>query len=247
MTRSLVTPDAARVSVIIPVRDTERYLREAIHSALGQTLRPAEVLVVDDGSSDGSLAVARSFAERVTVFEGAHGGTGATRNFGVERASGDFLAFLDADDHWVPEKLAWQIDMFVQDPALDLVFGQVRQFYSPDVAVPDEERTRMTESVFEGHHAGTMLVRRESFHRVGPFDARVRVGEFLDWYARATEAGVRTAAVPRVVMCRRIHDQNSVTRHRASQTDYAKVLKAALDRRRKRQAPAPSGEGPGSG
>lgn len=248
MTRSPLTPDTAtaRVSVVIPVRNTERYLRQAIDSALTQTLPPAEVLVVDDGSSDGSLAVARSFGDRVTVFEGVHGGIGATRNFGVERAAGDFLAFLDADDYWVPEKLAWQIEVLARDHDLDLAFGQVRQFYSPDIEVPDEERDRMARSVYEGHHAGTMLVRRESFHRVGPFDPVVRVGEFLDWYARATEASVRTAVVPRVVMFRRIHDQNSVTRHRASQTDYARILKAALDRRRAREGTPPSGGNPGS-
>jgi glycosyltransferase involved in cell wall biosynthesis len=230
--------------VIIPVRNTERYLSHAIESALGQTLPPGEVLVVDDGSTDGSLDIARSFGDRVTVFEGAPGGIGATRNAGVERACGDFLAFLDADDYWVAEKLFWQIRLFVGDPSLDLVFGQVRQFYSPDVPVPDEERVRMEQSVFEGHHPGTMLVKREALHRVGPFNPQVRVGEFLDWYARAVEAGVRMAAVPGVVMFRRIHDQNTVTRHRASQTDYAKILKAALDRRRKRGATTPSGKDP---
>jgi glycosyltransferase involved in cell wall biosynthesis len=244
MTQSRLVLDSVRVSVIIPVRNTERYLEQAIDSALGQTLPPAEVLVVDDGSTDRSLDVARSFGDRVTIFEGANGGIGATRNAGVERACGNFFAFLDADDYWVAEKLAWQIELFAGNPSLDLVFGQVRQFYSPDVSVPNEERARMEQSVFDGHHAGTMLIKRESFARVGPFDARVRVGEFLDWYARATEAGFRAAAVPGVVMFRRIHDQNTVTRYRASQSDYAKILKAALDRRRKREAAAPSEKDP---
>jgi glycosyltransferase involved in cell wall biosynthesis len=244
VTQSRLALGSVRVSVIIPVRNTERYLEQAIESALGQTLPPAEVLIVDDGSTDRSLDVARSFGERVAVLDGAHGGIGATRNAGVERARGNFLAFLDADDYWAAEKLAWQIELFAGNPSLDLVFGQVRQFYSPDVAVPGEERARMEQSVFDGHHAGTMLVKRESFARVGPFNPRVRVGEFLDWYARATEAGVRTAAVPGVVMFRRIHDQNTVTRYRASQTDYAKILKAALDRRRKREATAPSEKDP---
>lgn len=246
MTRSHLTRDSVRISVIIPVRNTERYLRQAIESALAQTLRPFEVLVVDDGSTDASLDVARSFGDGVRVLEGTQGGIGATRNSGVERASGDFLAFLDADDYWVPEKLLWQIELFTRDPALDLVFGQVRQFYSPDIPVPDAERTRLEQSVFDGQHVGTMLARSESFHRVGPFNPQLRVGEFLDWYARATEAGVRAAAVPGVVMFRRIHDQNTVTRYRASQTDYAKILKAALDRRRKREATGPSGRDPGS-
>ena len=146
MMRSHLTRDSVRISVIIPVRNTERYLRQAIESALAQTLRPFEVLVVDDGSTDASLDVARSFGDGVRVLEGTQGGIGATRNSGVERASGDFLAFLDADDYWVPEKLLWQIELFTRDPALDLVFGQVRQFYSPDIPVPDAERTRLEQS-----------------------------------------------------------------------------------------------------
>jgi len=244
VTPSRLALGSVRVSVIIPVRNTERYLSHAIESAMVQTLPPTEVLVVDDGSTDGSLDIARSFGDRVTVFEGAHGGIGATRNAGVERACGDYLAFLDADDYWVAEKLFWQIALFAEDPSLDLVFGQVRQFYSPDIPVPDEERVRMEKSVFDGHHAGTMLVKREAFGRVGSFNPLVRVGEFLDWYLRAAEAGVRMAAVPDVVMFRRIHDQNTAALHRASQTDYAKILKASLDRRRKREATTPSGKDP---
>lgn len=247
MTPLGLTDNVVHISVVIPVRNADRYLRTAIDSVLVQTLPPSEVLVIDDGSTDGSLSVASAYGKRVHVLTGTHGGIGAARNAGVERASGDFLAFLDADDYWVPEKLAWQVDVFRRFPDVELVFGLVRQFYSPDLVVAAEERARMDQLVYPGHHAGTMLIRREAFRRVGLFDTSVRIGEFLDWCARAREADVRTEVLPKVVMFRRIHSQNTVTRHRASQTDYARILKATLDRRRASEAAQRAGTEPRDG
>jgi len=95
-------------SVIIPAYNAESYLGETIESALDQKGCDIEVIVVDDGSSDGTRQVAKGFGKRVTVIRKLNGGSAAARNTGAEAASGDFLAFLDADDLWTPEKLATQ-------------------------------------------------------------------------------------------------------------------------------------------
>jgi glycosyltransferase involved in cell wall biosynthesis len=223
---------AALVSVVIPVYNCEAYLGEAIESVLAQTYRPIDVIVVDDGSSDRSAAVARSFPE-IRCCAQPHAGAGAARNRGVALARGMFLAFLDADDLWARDKLERQMAAFRADPALDMVHSRIRQFHSPELAEDVKARLRGAGSVLSGH-VSTMLVRRASFDRVGPFPVGWRVGEFIDWYARAREAGLRDMLLPHVAVLRRLHAGNTGIRERGARGDYASVLKAALDRRRAR-------------
>jgi glycosyltransferase involved in cell wall biosynthesis len=235
---------APSVSVVMPVHNGERYLDAAIRSALGQTEPPAEILVVDDGSTDGSAAVARGFGAPVHCLSGPHAGLSAALNRGIERARGTLLAFLDADDLWIDVKLAGQLRALAADPRLDAVFGHVEQFVSPDVeeaarpALPDAVR------VAPGYLAGTLVIRATAFRRVGPFDPRWQIGNFIDWYLRAQEVGLRSAMLPEVVLRRRLHADNMGTRERASRQAYARILKHALDRRRTAGGGRPAVEAP---
>ncbi len=86
-----------------------------------------------------------------------------------------------------------------------------------------------------GYHPGTLLMRREAFLRVGIFETGLNVGEFIDWYLRAVEAGLQSAMLPDVVMRRRLHGTNLVIREKESRSDYARILKASLERRRAAQ------------
>src|SRR5262249_4642642 len=116
-----------RVSVIIPAFNCEAYLAEAIESALGQTYLPAEVIVIDDGSTDGTAAVAQSFGSPVRYDYQDHNGIGTGRTRGAELATGDLLASLDADDRWVADKLEMQLGAWQANPGVDMIFGQARQ------------------------------------------------------------------------------------------------------------------------
>jgi glycosyltransferase involved in cell wall biosynthesis len=223
------------VSAIIPVYNAEPYLAEAIKSVLAQTYRPIEIIVVDDGSTDGSAHVAKRFDQVRYQFQ-PNRGAGAARNRGAGLAQGSFLAFLDADDLWVEDKLARQMMAFEADSNLDMVFGYVRQFHSPELDEEEKKQRKILSEVMPGHHVGTMLIRRDAFFRVGSFRTDLEVGEFIDWHARATEMGLRSQMLPDVVMKRRIHTNNMMQRERGSQTDYVRILKASLDRRRKKTA-----------
>jgi glycosyltransferase involved in cell wall biosynthesis len=103
---STTTPNT--ITAIIPVHNGERHLAEAIQSVLAQTLPPGEIIVVDDGSTDASAAIAQSFGAPVRVLAQPNLGPAAARNLGLAHATGDLLAFLDADDLWTPNKLARQ-------------------------------------------------------------------------------------------------------------------------------------------
>lgn len=217
------------VSVVIPAYNAERFLAEAIESVLAQEYEPIEIIVVDDGSTDGTAAVAQGYAHAVTCVRQPNGGIGAARNRGVEAASGELLAFLDADDLWAPGRLRRQVEALGRDPAPDIVLGIAEAFVTPGYAgtfvheVPPPG---------PGYLAGAMLVRRETFGRVGPFATDLKVGEFIDWYARATDLGLTTTVIPDVVLRRRLHDSNTGIRERDSRLDYARVLRATLARRR---------------
>ena len=222
------------VSVIIPVYNYDRYLGEAIESVISQTHQHLEVIVVDDGSTDQSAEVARSFAERrVRYCYQDHSGIGPARNTGVELAQGDFIAFLDADDRWPLEKLELQLRAFESDPALEMVFGQAVQLQNgPEWEAGVKDKNPAAASMVPGMVAGTMLIKRTAFSRVGEFKGGLKVGEFIDWYARAVELQVRSLVLPDLLLWRRIHDSNQGVRERQSVSDYARVLKASLDRRR---------------
>jgi glycosyltransferase involved in cell wall biosynthesis len=223
------------VSIIIPVYNCERYLAEAIESALAQTYHPIEIIVVNDGSTDNSADVAKSFFDsQVRYCYQPNSGQGAARNQGVNVARGDFLAFLDADDVWLADKSTLQMAAFESNPELDMVLGHVNQFRSPELDVHPEAKADRDKEVMPGYLPGAMLIKRESFFLVGPFATHWRVGEFIDWYSKAMEKGLKSFTLPEVVMRRRIHNANMGIRERSSQTDYVRILKAALDRRREK-------------
>jgi glycosyltransferase involved in cell wall biosynthesis len=209
------------ISVVIPVYNCERYLGEAIRSVLSQDYCPLELIVVDDGSTDDSAAVAGRFPG-VQVIRKPHAGIASTHNQGIGRCRGEWLAFLDSDDRWVPGKLARQTRALEEDAGLDMVFGYCRQF-----------RAGETLAIQPGLAQCAMLVRRSSFERVGLYNEGRAIHHFVDWYARAQEAGLRSLMLPDIVYERRIHDQNIGRRLPAAQRlGYLRALRESLHRRR---------------
>jgi glycosyltransferase involved in cell wall biosynthesis len=163
----------------------------------------------------------------------SHAGIGPARNKGVELAQGEFIAFLDADDRWPVGKIERQLNAFESDPALEMIFGQALQLQNgPEWEAAVKDYRPAVAGMVPGMVPGTMLIKRDAFFRVGLFKGELKVGEFIDWYARAVELNVRSLVLPELFLWRRIHDSNQGVRERQSVTDYARVLKAKLDRQR---------------
>jgi glycosyltransferase involved in cell wall biosynthesis len=223
---------APLVSVVIPVHNGERYLGAAIDSVVAQRGVTTEVLVVDDGSIDASAAIAAAYGPPVSVHSGPASGAGAARNRGVELTRAPFVAFLDADDLWPAHKLELQLEAFYAAPDLDLVYGHLAEFVTPDLDPVEASRVKAREHPQPGYVAGTLLARRKALLEVGPFREDLAVGEFVDWMARAREQVVREAMLPDLVLSRRVHGTNLTRARRDRLTDLAHVVKASLDRRR---------------
>ena len=220
------------ISVIIPVYNGERYLAEAVESVLNQSHSPHEVIIVDDGSEDGSPQIARTFGSAVRYSWQRHAGIGAARNHGVRLAQGEFLALQDADDVWVKDKSARQVAAFNADPTLHIVTGQVKHFHSPDLDQSIAKKTYCPPNLMPGYLVGA-LIRRDFFEHVGPFETNWHIGEAMSWYMRATEMGLRLLTLPDLLLWRRVHEGNHTIKFRRHLSgEYAQILKASLDRRR---------------
>ena len=220
------------VSVIIPVYNGERYLAEAVDSALRQRYRRFEIIVIDDGSTDATPEVVRGYGEQVSGLVQPNQGTAAARNRGVESARGELYAFLDADDVWLEHKLAAQVIALSSESAPDVVFGHVEQFVSPDVPEDVRRAIRFPAAPMPGHLPSTMMVRANAFARVGAFETGLKLAEFAGWFARAKDLGLQAVMLPEVVARRRLHSANKGVVERSSRQEYLRVLKASLDRRR---------------
>ncbi len=228
------------VSVVMPAFNAERYLREAIDSVLAQTHRPLELIVVDDGSTDATAQVMASYGARIIAVDGLENtGIGGARNRGLAEATGSFIAFMDADDIWPAEKLARQLQVFAADPGLDLCFGHMQCFISPELPEAVKALRDCPPDPLPAPVAATMLARRASFDRVGLFDPSLRVGEFIDWYARARDAGLRAHLEGDIFLMRRIHETNTGIIQRTAYRDYVRVAREAL---RRKMAAQPKGD-----
>ena len=218
----------AGVSVVIPAFDAERTLAEALASVAAQTVPAAEVLVVDDGSSDGTAAIVAAHPG-VRLLRQARRGPAAARNRGVREAAGELIAFLDADDLFLPDKLALQLRALEADPTLAGVCGLVRhELIEPALA----GRIAVPAGNQPGLFAGTLLVRRADFLATGGFDEALAIGEFVDWYDRARHAGLRFELLDAVVTVRRLHGGNLTWRERERLAGFTEVAWRAIARRR---------------
>lgn len=220
------------MSVIIPVYNAGKYVAEAVDSVLAQDVS-VEIIAVDDASTDDSMSVLLSYGERIRVVRRAeNGGIGAARNDGVRLARGQYLAFLDADDAWVRGKLSAQLARLEVNHSVDISFTYLECFISPELAPHEAALRHCPKGPMPGYIAGTAVMRREVFQKVGEFDPRWRVGEFIDWLARAKAAGFIFNLLPDVFLRRRIHATNTGVVDRDKRADYAHILKKALDAKR---------------
>jgi glycosyltransferase involved in cell wall biosynthesis len=191
-------PDPPTVSVVIPAFNAEHYLAEAIDSVLAQTGAPLECIVVDDGSNDGTRRIAEAYGGKVRCLSRPNQGVSAARNAGIEAARGELIAFLDADDVWVPDKLERQTRLFCEVPGLvfsyggiELVDARLAPLGSPIPAVPPPEAVHRTLMLRPGGFglAITGLIRREVLEALGGFDPRLSTSADGDLALRLVNAG----------------------------------------------------------
>lgn len=220
------------VSVVVPVYNGGRFLREALANIRAQNYDPLEIVVVDDGSTDDTPEVIAGLPAGVRTVRQANQGPAAARNAGVRVCAGDIVAFLDVDDLWPEGRLQAMVDRLLEDDDCAAVRGYVR-------LVRLQESDGTPSGPMLGPWLGSAIYRRDVFQRVGLFDAGLRYSEDLDWFFRAREQGVSVAIVERTTLHVRRHDQNMTRGRDCHDLNVLRVLKRSLDRRRQGGGDAP--------
>jgi glycosyltransferase involved in cell wall biosynthesis len=215
------------VSVIVPVYNREQFLRETLDSVFALEYEPFEVIVVDDGSTDGSAAIAESYPG-VRCIRRENRGPGAARNAGIEVSQGEFVAFVDSDDVVLPNKLSAQVGYLLEHPDVTATLGRQEWITPPPDAVPD-----LVWGDLDGITPISVVIRRAALLEVGCFDPALRGPEDVDLLVRLREGGYRLLVLPEIVMRRRYHGGNLVAGRREAPLPLD-LLKAKLDRDRAR-------------
>jgi glycosyltransferase involved in cell wall biosynthesis len=221
------------VSCILPAYNAERWLGDALESVLAQTYAPIETIVVDDGSTDGTPGVVARFGERIVGLRQPNAGPAAALNRGMLASSGEYLAFLDADDLWPPRKLDLQMARFRAVPELAACYGLVQNFWVDSVKIEVEAlRGHRILDPVPGLVTGTLLARRSTFGRLGPFVDQ-RHAYALDWALRLRHGGLLHEVLEEVLLLRRYHERNMSRDGGArSREQVLDLLKRNLDARR---------------
>ncbi|MEN6625975.1 MAG: glycosyltransferase [Candidatus Sumerlaeia bacterium] len=234
------------VSVVIPAYNSEAMVGRAVKSVLSQDYSPLEVIVVDDGSSDGTAAAAEALGDsRVRVIRQTNAGPAAARNRGIRESNGEFIAFIDADDEWLPEHLRKSIEMFASSPDAGLVYSLIddrlengeREIYGERW-----ERNRLFDRVFWPSAkmvTSGVVLRKAALEKVGLFDETLHSREDHDLFIRAGECfATRELPEPLTIKYRHGNQISSLTKDEAAEADYFNVIERAFARDPARYEPA---------
>jgi len=225
--------DLPLISVVIPTFNGERFLRETVHSVLAQDYPALEIIVVDDGSVDGTRQIAESLQADIRYYRQAQNrGPAAARNVGIRDAAGELLAFLDVDDCWPAGNLRLLLEEMGSGNE-EVVYGHAQMMrFRPDSG--DYECVGGPEESFP-HYIGSGLYRRSAFETVGLFDEELRFGEDTDWYTRAAHAQLPMRRLKEITLHVRRHGANMTNGRTQAELNPLRLVKKALDRKRAAQ------------
>jgi len=231
------------ISCIVPVYNQAEYLAAALDSIFAQTLPVHEVIVVDDGSTDGVGAVVEDYPREVRFIQQDNAGPAAARNTGVRYAQGEWLAFLDGDDLWHEEKLELQYALLRARPDLDYCLAHRHNFWEPSMAEEEARLRAAGHPVVEdapGYDFQALFIRKSTFEKVGDINESLRTAEDTDWLARAEDLGMKREIIQTVLVSRRLHTSNiSYQTNTEEGYKYREVLlMERIARRRKAQRDA---------
>lgn len=224
----------ASVSVIVPVHGGERFLAAALDSVAAQTTPVLETIVIDDGSPDGSAAIAAARPD-VRLIRQARAGVAAARNAGLADARGDLVAFLDQDDTWRPDKVERQLSALGERPETHVVLSHMEVALLDGTPRPGWLPDAWLTTPQPAYVPSAWMVRRRAFDAVGLFDTDFEIACDSDWLARAKDAGLPSVMLPDVLLRWLIHGENG-SYDRAT---MAREVLAVMRRSVRRQKAAP--------
>lgn len=229
---AVATSHQLAVSVVMPVYNGEAFLCEAIQSIQHQGHDCLEIILVDDGSEDGTARIASEFGKAVHYVYQENRGAAAARNRGLKTATGDVIAFLDADDLWCEKKLARQLQLLISDPLVDMVHGYTQRIRSEETENGVVSWQKFGPA-WPALSFGSSIMRKAAFDKVGYLDETMAFNEDVDWFVRAREASLNTISHDDLVQLYRRHENNITRDRKGNKTYLLKALKNSIDRAKK--------------
>lgn len=236
-----------RVSVIMPVYNGEKYIRDSVNSILKQTYQDFELVIINDGSTDRTKFIIDQYAEtypKVKVFHCEHKGVSAAANFGMENSTGEYIARLDSDDKAVPERLAVQVKFLDEHPDIDLAGSYFKAFHVNGrvqdivIATSNEELQRILPQYNQMGHS-TIMMRRSVLDKVGMYDTSFTLAEDYEFYLRVIEKG-KIANIPQFLVYYRFHPEQATTRSTETQKAGERARQMARERKKKAEVVIPA-------
>lgn len=226
-----------KISVILPAYNGKEHLNEAVESVLSQDYPNIELLIIDDGSTDGCCDSLPQ-SPILKLIRKSNGGVAEARNWGVDASTGEFLAFLDQDDVWLPTKLSRQWDQLesTEGEGICLVFH--KYFWKEGELPPKWAKTELLESPHTSCVPGSWLFSRSLMEKVGPFDPVYRFGSDYDWLSRAKHQNVPLLTIEEPLLLKRLHEGNESQYVKDVHKELALLLHRSI--RRHKQAPTSS-------
>ncbi len=221
------------VSVIVPVFNGERFIREAVDAILAQNYPAIEIIVINDGSTDNTKDIIKQLPAEIRCLSQENLGPAATRNRGINEAMGKYIAFLDVDDLWPKNNLNKLVEELLRNKDIDIVHGYAQLAHYNDVTHEYEYRGNPAESF--PYYIGAALYRRSVFTEVGLFDPTLLYGEDTDWFTRAQELKANIKRLKDVTLIVRRHGKNMTTARNMLELNHLRVFKKRLDRMRARR------------
>ena len=234
------------VSVIIPTYNTARYVQESIDSVLEQDYPSIQLIVIDDGSTDETVDIIRRYDERVILLTQQNQGAAVARNTGLAAAEGEYIAFLDSDDVWLPGKLSAQVAYLDTHPDIGMVYScwqtwqpdDTGQFPPAETFVPKHQNQTPIGIIAEGSgwlynrllfgsllHTITVMARRSLIHEVGDFDVTLKRGQDYDYWIRASRV-TEIHQLDRVFALYRLHGEGCIKKWPSENYERLVVEKA---------------------
>jgi glycosyltransferase involved in cell wall biosynthesis len=220
-------------SVIIPVFNGVDGLADAVASIRPQLCEGDELIIVDDGSTDGTADLIAGLGSGIVCIRQDNAGNAAARNTALRQAKGEFIAFLDHDDLWTEHRQQVLTEVLAADPSADVAVGRVDIAVAAGLPQPAVDHPRYV-ATHRPWQLDALLIRRDAFDRVGLFDERLRNAADADWFMRAREAGLKFVEIDQVTVIYRLHSKNLSRNVGDSREFLLQVFKSAIDRRRSR-------------
>lgn len=219
-----------KVSLILPVYNGSQYLATTLESVLAQTYPMHEIIVIDDGSTDSSPDILRSYGDRLRVTRQDNQGVAAARNVGLQQVSGDIITFIDQDDLWPARRTEALIEALRASPDALVAVGQVEVLYERSRPVGPLDNFGIAVREF---YVGSLCVRKEVFGLLGPFNTGLGYADDVDFFMRRREAGIKTVYIDDVTLQYRLHENNTSINRAETNVNLMGALRESLRRRRK--------------